>query len=84
MLDPSWESSRNVEPASTIMDNSADWETVSDDVSFERPVLKSDVPKLAEVPLKTMLNFGSIEWMAPILNYSCSHKGYELQIVRNL
>ena len=69
-----------MEPPSTST-NSSDWETVSEDGSFDRPVLKADVSKLAEVPLKTMLKSKTLEWMAPILSYSHPHKGYELAMV---
>ena len=67
---------------SSAWESSSDWETVSDQLSLDRPVLKADVPKLAEVPLKTMLTSPSLEWLAPILSYSHPHKGYELQMVR--
>ena len=78
---PAFEYNSSVaEPPSTHSDGS-DWETISDDLSLDRPVLKHDLPHLTEVPLKSQVAYPSLKWMEKCLTYSNAHKGYELQMV---
>ena len=71
----------------TVTSNDPDWETTSETSdptpdSFERPVQQHDLSKLAEIPVKTLVSQSeSVSWMAPVLNYSNPHKGYELAMV---
>ena len=68
--------------------NDSEWETTSENsdelpASFERPVQKQDISKLAEIPVRTLVQQSkTVSWLGSVLNYSNPHKGYERLMVR--
>ena len=77
-------------PGTTLTSNDPEWETTSDTsddmpASFERPVQRQDLPKLAEIPVRTLVQQSeTVSWLSSVLSYSNPHKGYERLMVSHI
>ena len=72
--------SRQANDPSEIHDS--EWETVSESDSLDRPLLKAELHRLTEIPMRVLTESDSIKWFAPVLNYKNDNKCYELIMVK--
>ena len=63
------------------VDDSTEWETVSESDSLDRPLLKNEMHRLTEIPMCLLTESKSINWLAPILNFKHEHRCYERLMV---